>query len=320
MDLAILTSGGDCAGMNPAIKYFVERCRQAGHRPWGVSNGLEGLIDGEIRPLGYEDVSGIIYQGGSVLRCSRSKRFHDEAYQRAAAEQLGARGIDGLIVLGGEGSFQAVRRLNEVGGSIRCVGIPATIDNDVPGSRYCLGVDSALNVIRRSIDEIRDTAASFRRAFVIETMGRRSGYLAMVSAIVSGAEVCIIPEIPYDLASMRARLGGEFAARRNYAIAVVAEAVKGVGPEIVNWFKEELGIDSRLTVLGHTQRGGSPTVYDRLAAVEFVDQALTGLEAGEEDFAVVREDAGLTRKAIIELPPKAELSPRLLALAERLCR
>ena len=320
MDLAILTSGGDCAGMNPAIKYFVERCCQGGHRPWAVSNGLEGLIDGEIKPLAYADVSGIIYLGGSILRCSRSKRFYDLAHRRTAAEQLASRGIDGLVVLGGEGSFQAVQSLHEVGSSISCVGIPATIDNDVPGCRYSLGVDSALNVIRRSIDEIRDTAASFRRAFVIETMGRRSGYLAMVSAIVSGAEVCIIPEIPHDLASMKIRLGKEFESRRNYAIAVVAEAVKGVGPEVVNWFRDELSIDSRLTVLGHTQRGGSPTVYDRLAAVEFVEQALVGLEAGEEGFAVVREDAGIRRRQFAELPSKSELSPRLLALAERLCR
>ena len=320
MQLAILTSGGDCAGMNPAIKYFVERCREGGHRPWGVSNGLEGLIDGEFRPLEYEDVSGIIYQGGSILRCSRSKRFHDEAHRRAAAEQLSSRGIDGLVVLGGEGSFQAVQRLHELGSPIKCVGIPATIDNDVPGSSYSLGVDSALNVIRRSIDEIRDTAASFRRAFVIETMGRRSGYLAMVSAIVSGAEVCIIPEIPYDLASMKVRLSEEFKTHRNYAIAVVAEAVSGVGPEMVSWFKDELAIDSRLTVLGHTQRGGSPTVYDRLAAVEFVEQALAGLEAGEGNFAVVREEAGFARKPIDALPATAELSPRLLALAGRLCR
>ncbi|MGI9244926.1 MAG: 6-phosphofructokinase [Verrucomicrobiales bacterium] len=320
MELAILTSGGDCAGMNPAIKYFVERCYQAGHRPWGVSNGLEGLIDGEIEPLGYGDVSGIIYQGGSILRCSRSKRFHDEAHRRTAAEQLASRGIEALIVVGGEGSFQGVESLHEVGSSIRCVGIPATIDNDVPGSRYSLGVDSALNVIRRSIDEIRDTAASFRRAFVIETMGRHSGYLAMVSAIVSGAEVCIIPELPYDLESMKVRLGKEFEARRNYAIAVVAEAVSGVGSEVVSWFKDELSIDSRLTVLGHTQRGGSPTVYDRLAAVEFVEQAITGLEAGEEGFAVVREDSGIARKRFSELPEKSVLSPRLLALAERLCR
>jgi 6-phosphofructokinase 1 len=318
MDLALLTSGGDCAGMNPAIKFFVERCLQSGHRPWGVMNGLEGLIDGEIRPLAYGDVGGIIYQGGSVLRCSRSKRFHEKEHRKVAAEHLESRGIDGLIVLGGEGSFNGLRLLHEETG-MRCGGVPATIDNDVPGSVYCLGVDSALNVIRRSIDEIRDTAASFRRAFVIETMGRRSGYLAMVSALVSGAEVCIIPEVPFDLESMGKRLRRDFDLGRNYALAVVAEAVTGAAPQIVEWFKTELEIDSRLTVLGHTQRGGSPTVYDRLAAVEFVEQAIVGLEDGQSSFAVLREPAGLVVKSLAELPTRAEVSPRLLALAERLC-
>jgi 6-phosphofructokinase 1 len=283
-----------------------------------VTNGLEGLIDGEIRPLDYSDVGGIIYQGGSMLRCSRSKRFHEEQHRRTAAQQLQSRGIGGLIVLGGEGSLQAVHCMHAET-AIKCVGIPATIDNDVPGSVYCLGVDSALNVIRRSIDEIRDTAASFRRAFVIETMGRRSGYLAMVSALVSGAEVCIIPEIPYDLDTMKSRLRRDFERGRNYAMAVVAEAVVGAAPNIVEWFKDELEIDSRLTVLGHTQRGGSPTVYDRLAAVEFMEQAIAALEDGQSGFAVVRESSGLVAKPFSELPPHGGISPRLLALAQRLC-
>ena len=318
MDLALLTSGGDCAGMNPAVKFFVERCIQSGHRPWGVTNGLEGLIDGEIRELTYDDVSGVIYQGGSMLRSSRSRRFIEQEHRRAAAQNLESLGIEALIVLGGEGSLKAVRKLHEET-SIKCVGIPATIDNDVPGSIYSLGVDSALNVIRRSIDEIRDTAASFRRAFVIETMGRRSGYLAMVSAIVSGAEVCIIPEIQHNLETMKVRLQRDFELGRNYAIAVVAEAVSGLGAEMVDWFQDELSIDSRLTVLGHTQRGGSPTVYDRLAAVEFVEQAIAGLEAGESSFAVVRETSGLARRQFAELPAKSEVAAHLLKLAGRLC-
>lgn len=305
--------------MNPAIKCFVERCLEAGHRPWGVEDGLEGLIDGRLRLLDYAAVSGIVYRGGSVLRCARSRRFHEASYRRKAAAHLQRKGIDGLIVLGGEGSFHAIEALQGETG-IRCAGIPATIDNDVPGSSYCLGVDTALNVIRRSIDEIRDTASSFRRVFVIETMGRDCGYLAVVSAIVAGAEVCIVPEIPHDLDGIMARLKADFSRGRGYAIAVVAEAVAGASAALVESFQEALAIETRLTVLGHTQRGGSPTVYDRLMAVEFVTQAITGLEQGESTFAVVHRDGRVRRAALGELPDSAHIDPAILGLAERLAR
>ena len=318
MNYALLTSGGDCAGMNPAIKYFVERCIGRGHRPWGVEDGFEGLIDGAIRPLDYDDVGGIINRGGTVLRCSRSERFHDPEWRAAAAENLEAHGIDGLVVLGGEGSFAGTRVLSEES-SVSCAGIPATIDNDVPGSDYCLGVDTALNVILRSIDEIRDTASSFRRAFVVETMGRHCGYLALISALVSGAEVCIIPEIEHDLEKISNRLKTEFGRGRRYAIAIVSEGVPGASEQMLEWFQRELSIDSRLTTLGHTQRGGSPTVHDRLMAVEFVAEAIEGLEAGEMAFAVLHQKGCLERRALSELPTKFQLNPQLLDLVRRLC-
>lgn len=304
--------------MNPATKYFVERCFAGGHRPWGVEDGLEGLIDGAMRPLGYGDVGGIINRGGSMLRCSRSERFHDPAWRLVAAENLRARDISGVVVLGGDGSFRAIRDLHEETG-IGCAGIPATIDNDVPGSGYCIGVDTALNVILRSIDEIRDTASSFRRAFVVETMGHKCGYLALVSALVSGAEVCIIPEIRHDLQKIKGRLKGEFESGRNYAIAVVSEAVRGASAEMLEWFHRELSVDSRLTTLGHTQRGGSPTVHDRLMAVEFVEEAICGLEGGETSFAVLHQGGALLRKPLAELPTAYEINPRLLGLGRRLC-
>ena len=319
MNLALLTSGGDCAGMNPAIKYFVERCLAAGHRPWGVEDGFEGLVDGAIRPLGYEDVGGIINRGGSVLRCSRSERFREPGGRASAANSLEEHEIDGLVVLGGDGSFHGIRALNAESGT-SCAGIPATIDNDVPGSTYCIGVDTALNVILRSIDEIRDTASSFRRAFVVETMGHSCGYLALVSALVSGAEVCIIPEIHHDLDSIGRRLKNDFEGGRRYAIAVVSEGVRGASAEMLDWFHRELSVDSRLTVLGHTQRGGSPTVHDRLMAVAFVAEAIEGLEAGPGAFAVLHQGGGLTRQPLADLPGESKLNPRLLGLAQRLCR
>jgi 6-phosphofructokinase 1 len=319
MNFALLTSGGDCAGMNPAIKYFVERCFAAGHCPWGVEDGFEGLIDGAIQPLGYEDVGGIINRGGSVLRCSRSERFREPSGRATAAKNLEEHGIDGLVVLGGDGSFHAIRALNEEAGT-SCAGIPATIDNDVPGSGYSIGVDTALNVILRSIDEIRDTASSFRRAFVVETMGHSCGYLALVSALVSGAEVCIIPEIRHDLDSIGRRLRNDFESGRRYAIAVVSEGVEGASAEMLDWFHQELSVDSRLTTLGHTQRGGSPTVHDRLMAVAFVSEAIEGLEAGEDAFAVLHQRGGLGRQPLADLPTEASINPRLLDLVQRLCR
>ncbi len=268
MKIAIFTSGGDCAGMNPAIKTFVEECFNRDIEPYLIYDGLEGLIDDNIKAACHGDVSGIIFRGGTVLRSSRSKRFFDINYRRIAYENLKKHGIEKLIVLGGDGSFRALDQFYEDFG-IDFIGIPSTIDNDIYGTDYCLGVDTALNVIREAIDDVRDTAASFKRAFVIETMGRECGYLALVSALTCGAEVCIIPELEYNLDALTAKLKKEVAEGRNYAIAIAAEGSE-ISKRLEGWFNEEIGLESRVTVLGHIQRGGNPTVFDRLIASEFV--------------------------------------------------
>lgn len=276
MKTAILCSGGDCAGMNPALKYYVEASLAGGDTPHFIYRGFEGLINGDIREVSYPDVSGIVARGGTMIRSARSERFKDPAARAAAAANLADKGIIGLIVLGGDGSNRGLELLCEEH-QLRGVGIPATIDNDVVGSDYCIGVDSALNAIGRCLDQIRDTAASFRRAFVVETMGRDSGYLALVSAISSGAEICLIPEIPFDLDSISRRMRREFDSGREYAIAVVSEATDASN-QLVSIFQEELEIDSRLTVLGHIQRGGSPTAFDRRIAFEFAEAAVEALQ------------------------------------------
>ncbi len=275
MGIGILCSGGDTSGMNPAIRKFVDKCYFKKEEPYFIYRGLEGLIDGEIRKANYTDVSGILYRGGTIIKSSRSKRFFDKKYRQKAFLELKKNNIDKLVVLGGDGSFRALKIFYDEFG-VKFVGIPATIDNDIYSTEYCLGVDTALNAIRMSIDYIRDTASSFRRAFVIETMGKECGYLALISAITSGAEVCVIPELGYNLENLGKRLKEEIGEGRDYIIAIVAEGTKAT-QEVAEWLENDLHMDTRISVLGHIQRGGNPTVYDRLMGYEFVEQGLDAL-------------------------------------------
>ena len=272
MSIAIMTSGGDCAGMNPAIKYFVEHAIENDLKPYLIYDGLKGLIDNNIKRATPNDVNAIIHLGGTVIGSSRSKRFFEYKYRKQAFENLKKLGIDKIIVLGGDGSFRAMDRFYHDFG-VRFVGIPSTIDNDIYGTEYCLGVDTALNIIRSSIDSIRDTASSFKRAFVVETMGRGSGYLALISAITSGAEICVIPEMPYDLDSKKIDIKKDVDAGKRYVLAVVAEGT-GKTQEIYNFLKDDMKLDTRITVLGHIQRGGNPTVFDRLMASNFIKHSI----------------------------------------------
>lgn len=286
--LAIMTSGGDSAGMNPAIKCAVEYAVQKGYEPFLVYDGLRGLIDNKIVPATRELVSGVMHRGGTFLRSSRSKRFFEIEHRRQAYENLKAWGIEKLIVIGGDGSFRALNQFYADFG-IPFAGIPATIDNDIAGTDYCLGVDTALNVIRQSIDSIRDTASSFRRAFVIEVMGRHCGYLALVSALSCGAEICLVPEVPFDLDKIGARLKHDIARGREYVVAVVAEGVK-MSEYLTRFINDSIGMETRLTVLGHVQRGGSPTVHDRVMAYKFAVAAVDALDRGETNAIMVYRD------------------------------
>ena len=275
MAIAIFSSGGDCAGMNPAIKYFVENALFRGLKPYFIYDGLEGLIDNRIKEANFSDVSGIIHLGGTIIGSSRSKRFYDYKYRKQAYENLKKLNIDKLIVLGGDGSFRAMNIFcNEF--NLKFVGIPATIDNDIYGTQYCLGVDTALNMIRIAVDSIRDTANSFKRAFVVETMGRECGYLALVSAITSGAELCIIPEIAANLNKSKKRISKEIENGRRYVLCIVAEGTKAT-QKMKEWLEEEIALETRVTVLGHIQRGGNPSVYDRLMAREFIKEAFDAI-------------------------------------------
>lgn len=315
--IAIMTSGGDAAGMNPAVKCAVEYSKKRGLKPFLVRNGLRGLIDGDIKEATREDVSGILHRGGTVLRSSRSKRFYEYDYRKQAYEHLQRLGINKLIVIGGDGSFGALNQFYE-DFKVPFAGIPATIDNDIPGTDYCLGVDTALNVIRESVDSIRDTATSFSRAFVIETMGRHCGYLAMVSALSSGAEICIAPEMEYDLDSIGKRLKKDIDGGREYIIAIVAEGTN-MAEYLTRWIKTNLDMDARLTVLGHVQRGGSPTVQDRVMAYKFAVSAVESLLAGNTNKIMTYTDGQFGDVPIdVVASSKVQLDPTIKELASHL--
>ncbi len=316
MSIAILTSGGDCAGMNPAIKHFVDYCFENDIQPYLIYDGLEGLIDGNLKAATHSDVAGIMHEGGTILRSSRSKRFFEYDYRKQAYENLQKLGIDKLVILGGDGSFRALNQFYKDFG-IQFVGIPSTIDNDIFGTDYCLGVDTALNIIRGASDAIRDTSASFKRGCVIETMGRDCGFLALVSAITCGAEVCIIPELEYNLDSLGKKLKNEIKNGRQYVVCLVAEGTKQT-QNLVKWLENDVGIETRATTLGHIQRGGNPTVHDRVMAVEFVKFAVDKLLQNDtkEGLVVVYKDANFEFVTIDYVnSQKYTIKPRLLEMA-----
>ncbi len=314
MALAIMGSGGDAPGMNAAVKKFVDYLYKKGETPYLIYDGLEGLIDGRIKKAEHRDVAGILHRGGCVIRSSRSKRFYDAAYRRQAYENLQKHEIDGLVVLGGDGSFRAMDIFSKEF-PLNFVGIPTTIDNDIYGTEYCLGVDTALNTIRDALDRIYDTASTFNRAFVVEVMGRECGYLAVISALGSGAEICVIPEVDFNRPVTEARLKDEIAHGRGYILAIVAEGTHKT-QEIAAWLEESMGMETRITVLGHIQRGGAPSSYDRLMGFEFTVRAVDHLLKSEHsNKVVVYNEGGFGMMGIDDIVNnKYRINPRHLAM------
>ena len=299
-NIAILCSGGDVSGMNPALKRFVEYAYEKGLQPYFIYNGFEGLIDNKIVKATYKEVSGIITKGGTKIGSARSLRFKEAKYRQIAKENLDALAIKKLIVLGGDGSFRGLEIFYKEH-AIEFCGIPSTIDNDITGTAYCLGVDTALNIIKSATDAIRDTASSFSRAFIIETMGRNCGYLALITAITSGAELCIIPEVQCNLEKIKQKMQAELKNGRNYIIVIVSEGIERSSQEVANWFEEELHIESRVTALGHVQRGGNPSSHDRFMAYQFVTHAVDALLLNNNHSIVCYNNAHFSLKPIDEV-------------------
>jgi 6-phosphofructokinase 1 len=318
-NIAILCSGGDVSGMNPALKRFVEYTKELGLQPYFVYNGYEGLIDNTIIKANYEDVAGIINRGGTKIGSARSVRFKEKHFRQIAKNNLEQLKIEMLVVLGGDGSFRGLDIFYKEHG-IRFCGIPSTIDNDIAGTDYSLGVDTALNIIKSSIDSIRDTASSFSRAFIVETMGRDCGYLALITHLTSGSELCLIPEIPYDLHHYEKDFQQQIKNGRKYFLVIVAEGIEQDSQEIADWFETKIAIESRVSILGHIQRGGNPSIYDRLMAYKFVSYAIDGLLDKQDNSVICYTKSGFQYKSIEDVAgKKKKLDKELLSyVAQRI--
>src|SRR5512143_1998919 len=275
--IGILTSGGDCSGMNAAIRAAVRTALSRNVGVVGVRKGYLGLLKSDFLPMDTKSVSGILQRGGTFLQSARCDAFKTAAGQRQALDNMAKEGIVGLVILGGDGSLQGALALDRL--DFPVIGIPASIDNDIPFTDLALGVDTALNNIIYAVDCIKDTASSHDRAFVIEVMGRNSGYLATIAAIASGAEYALVPEREFDLAEICQQLRQRFEEGRDNAIIILAEGVS-TGQNIADSIKDAIGFETRVTVLGHYPRGGAPTVFDRLLASRLGKKAVELLIAG----------------------------------------
>lgn len=291
--IGVLTSGGDAPGMNAAIRAVVRTALASNAKVIGVTNGLEGLVNGEFRPLGARDVGGILQRGGTILQTRRSKRFAEAKGQREAIRHMNEAGMNGLIVIGGDGSLRGGHALAQQG--INVVGIPASIDNDIWGTDMSIGVDTALNTIMEAVDKLRDTASSHSRAFLIETMGRNSGYLAVMAGIVCGAEIVLVPEAPVTVEEIAQLVEDAYRRGKTHAIIIVAEGANIRTTDLARIIDEmDVGFKTRVTILGHIQRGGQPTALDRLIAVSLGVKAVEALLDGQTDIMIGMKGLGVT--------------------------
>lgn len=281
--IGVLTSGGDAPGMNAAIRAVVRKAIYEGLEVVGIFHGYQGLIDGNMEVLNLGSVGDIIQRGGTKLFSARCPEFRTEEGQLKAIEQLKANGIEGLVIIGGDGSYRGSMTLTKRG--FPCVGIPGTIDNDIPGTDYTLGFDTALNTVIDSIDKIRDTATSHDRTFIVEVMGRDAGDLALWAGLAGGAETIIIPEVQMNMEDVVERLKSGTSRGKKHSIIIVAEGVMS-GSEFAAKLMEHANIETRVSVLGHIQRGGSPTGRDRVLASMFGARAVEVLIAGSGGRAV----------------------------------
>ena len=319
-NIAVLTSGGDAPGMNPAIRAIVRTGLESGCKIFGINNGYDGIFEGSMEELSGRILSGMIDRGGTILQSSRCQRFYDPAGIDQATHELKKLGIQGLVVIGGDGSLTGARELHRRGFSV--IGIPASIDNDIVGTEMAIGADTAGNTIMQLIDRIRDTARSHRRCFLIEVMGRNSGYLALTTAISCGAEVAVIPEFCYNMPRIVQLLKSRFQQMRDNSIIVLAEGVCDADTFIAEMLAQESGSfdqEIRKTVLGHVQRGGGPTHFDRILAARFGELAVLGLLQGESGSmtALQRSHASLVDLDRV-IGYKKHPSPELVRLARHL--
>lgn len=313
--IGVLTSGGDAPGMNAAVRSVVRTAVYNGIEVMGIRKGYNGLINGDIFEMNARSVSETLQRGGTILQTARCKEFSTPEGVQRGAEIAKIFGLEGLVVIGGDGSFRGARDLAKAG--VRTIGIPATIDNDIGCTEYCIGYDTALNTAKDAIDKIRDTASSHERSSVIEVMGRDAGYIAVHAGIACGAEAVIIPEKKFDFDEdvLRPIIEGKNRGKSHYLV-IVAEGVGGA-MEMAEEIEKRTGITTTATILGHIQRGGSPTVEDRVRASEMGLKAVEALMDGKSNRLIVVKNHRVCDVDIDEgLAMKKELNPDLI----RLCK
>ncbi len=290
--IAVLTSGGDAPGMNAAVRAVVRTAIGRGVDVYGVRRGYNGLLHGDMEPMNLRSVSDVIHRGGTALFTARSPEFSTPEGVQKAAETCREKGIDGLVVIGGDGSFRGAQDLTRAG--IPCVGIPGTIDNDIACCEHTIGYDTALNTCMEMVDKLRDTAESHDRCSVIEVMGRHAGYLALNVGIAVGATTILVPEVPFDFEKdVIGRMKKTSATGKKHFIIIVAEGIGGV-VELAKKIEEATGVETRATILGHVQRGGSPTVRDRVLASRMGYYAVDLLLSGKSNRVVTIQNDRLT--------------------------
>lgn len=303
--IAVLTSGGDAPGMNAAVRAVVRTSIYYGFEVLGVSRGYDGLINGDVKILGKGDVANIIHRGGTILKTARSEEFRTVEGRAKAAKILQEQNVQGLVVIGGNGSYTGAMKLAEEH-AIRVVGLPGTIDNDIYGTDYTIGFDTAINTAVEAVDKIRDTADSHSRLFFIEVMGRHSGYIALYTGIGSGASKVFLPEREDNIDDFLSEL--RVAGRRNklFNLVIVAEGnVNGGAAELANKVQGVVDLDVRTAVIGHLQRGGAPTAIDRFLASKLSYNGVKALIDGQSSVAI-----GLVDKKIVYTPLNEAISKK----------
>ncbi|WP_094607784.1 ATP-dependent 6-phosphofructokinase [Sporomusa silvacetica DSM 10669] len=312
--IAVITSGGDCPGMNAAIRAVVRVALTCGVEVWGIRNGYAGMIDDDMAKLDSRSVGDIIQKGGTFLGTARSEEFKTLKGQQKAADNLQAHGIEGLVVIGGDGSLTGAKQLSELG--IKIVGLPGTIDNDIWGTDYTIGFDTAVNTALDAINKLRDTASAHGRVMLVEVMGRACGWIALTAGLAGGAEIILVPEQPFSSDDVCKKLVESRSKGKKYSIIVVAEGASSA-IDLGKYISAKTGLETRVSVIGHIQRGGAPTVADRLLASRLAERAVRALVDGRSDIMI-----GYQSNQCVEVPiadavgKKKDIDPELYRLAD----
>lgn len=318
--IAVMTSGGDAPGMNAAIRAVVRTGIACDLEVYGIRAAYSGLLAGDFERLTSREVSGILQRGGTILQTARNEEFKTKQGQRKALRRLNEHEIEGVVVIGGDGSLRGAMALHNLG--VPVIGVPASIDNDIYGTDMSIGVDTALNTILDALDRLRDTATSHNRCFLIEVMGRNCGYLALMGGILGGAEVVITPERHMPMEEVAHELQQAYINGKAHAITVIAEGAPYHVTELAEFLKnQEVGFEIRLTILGHIQRGGGPTAFDRLLATRLGVEAVKRLVAGETGVMVARTGRGQSTVPLEDVTTKSRsITDEYYDLAEILSR